>query len=89
MSDPIDPGIAAQLRQLDPDREEVVTWHRFRVGCFRQKDPATGEETARVLEFRRMDGTEVHQFVLTDEIRQQVAEWLSAEGVPSGLVLPS
>lgn len=89
MSNPIDPEVAAQLRQIDPDREAVITWTRFRVGCFRQKDAVTGEEIGRVLEFRKMDGTEVHQFVLDENIRQQVIEWLSADTSPAGLVLPS
>lgn len=86
---PIDPTVAAQLREINPDREAVVTWSRFRVGVFRQIDPTSNEETARVLEFRAMDGSEVHQFILDDSTRQDIIDWLSVEKTGSGLVLPT
>lgn len=89
MSQPIDPQVAAQLREVNPDREEVVTWTRFRVGCFRQKDPVTAEEIGRVLEFRSMDGREVHQFVLDQDVRSDIVEWLSAPSSEPKLVLPT
>lgn len=89
MSNPIDPEIAAQLREVNPDREAVITWTRFRIGAFIQRDPVSSEDIGRVLEFRSMDGKEVHQFVLDEESRKNVIEWLSVDAAPTGIVLPT
>lgn len=68
----INPEAAAQLASLSPEIETVETWRRFRVlvGAL-----STGEA---VLEFRKIDGTRVVQFVLDDEARQTTIDGLVA-----------
>jgi hypothetical protein len=87
VSNPIDPLAAAQLREVAPDREEVVTWHRFRALVFIMRDQVTQEETNRVVEFRTLDGTQVHQFVLDDDVRRMLLEALAYDE-SAKLVLP-
>jgi len=87
VSNTIDPLAAAQLREVAPEREEVVTWHRFRAAVFLMRDPTTNEEMARVAEFRTLDGTQVHQFVLDDDTRRMLLESLAFDDKPK-LVVP-
>jgi len=87
VSNTIDPLAAAQLREVAPEREEVVTWHRFRAFTFIMRDPTTNEELARVAEFRSLDGTQVHQFVLDDDTRRMLLESLAFDDKPK-LVVP-
>lgn len=81
-----DPQAAAQLRQVDPDVEEVITWRRFRALAFKMRNPDTGEEMARVIEFRKLDGSQVHQFVLDDDTRRMLLDALAYEDAPKIVV---
>ena len=80
----IDPQQAAQLAEIRPKKETVVTWTAFRVlvGALE----VTGES---VLEMRSMDGSEVHQWVLGDEARRVIVEALMQQMDPAErLIIP-
>jgi hypothetical protein len=79
----IDPQALAQLREVTPAKETVITWTRFRCMVGKLKLPDGTEEF--VLEFRSMDGAEVHQWVLDEDTRSMVVDALSQK---SRLVTP-
>lgn len=88
MSQAIDPQAAAQLREIRPEREQVVTWTRFRAATFIMRDPNTREELSRVVEFRSLSGDEVHQFVLDDDTRRMLVDTLAYDSAPK-IVVPT
>jgi hypothetical protein len=80
----IDPHELAQLAEIRPKKETVVTWTAFRVlvGALE----GTGES---VLEMRSMDGAEVHQWVLGDDARATIVKALMQQMDPADrLIIP-